>query len=60
MLLTTLALSFVAQSHVADALGRMDEPAGPSAALSSSLAGKLSPWLIVIGLALIGVAMLVA
>ncbi|PYR32585.1 MAG: hypothetical protein DMF92_01645 [Acidobacteria bacterium] len=59
LLLTALALSFVAQSHVADALSRMDEPAGPSAALSSNLAGKLSPWLIVIGLALIGVAMLV-
>ena len=60
LLLTALALSFVAQSQVADALSRMDEPAGQSAALASSVAGRLSPWLIVIGLALIGVAMLVA
>jgi hypothetical protein len=60
LLLTALALSFVAQSRVADALSRMDEPAGQSAAFASSVAGKLSPWLIVMGLALIGVAMLVA
>ena len=60
LLLAALALSFVAQSHVADALGRMDIPVGQSAAFPSSVAGKLSPWLIVIGLALIGVAMLVA
>ena len=60
LLLAALALSFVAQSHVADALSRMDGPAGQSAALPSSVAGQLSPWLIVIGLALIGVAMLVA
>jgi hypothetical protein len=60
LLLTALALSFVAQSHVADALSRMDEPAGQRVLLPSSVAGQLSPWLIVIGLALIGVAMLSA
>jgi hypothetical protein len=60
LLLTALALSFVAQSHVADALSRMDEPAGQRVVLPSSVAGTLSPWLIVIGLALIGVAMLSA
>jgi len=53
LLLAALALAFVGQSHVADGLSRIDEPA-----LASSVAGKLSPWLIVIGLALIGVAML--
>ena len=60
LLLAALALSFVAQSHVADALSRMDTPAGQSAALVSSAPGKLSPWLIVCGLALIGMAMLIA
>jgi len=60
LLLAALALSFVAQSHVADALSRIDEPVGQSAAVASSVAGKLSPWLVVIGLALIGVAMLAA
>src|SRR6267143_6358694 len=55
LLLAALALSFVAQSHVADALSRMDDPVGPSAAIPTSIAGQLSPWLVVIGLALIGV-----
>ena len=60
LLLTALALSFVAQSHVAIALSRMDEPAGQRVVLPSSVAGTLSPWLIVFGLALIGMAMLIA
>jgi hypothetical protein len=60
LLLTALALSFVAQSHVADALSRMDDPAGQRVVVPSSTAGQLSPWLIVIGLALIGMAMLIA
>ena len=60
LLLAALASTFVAQSHVADALSRMDEAIGHREAPVSSGAGKLSPWLMVIGLALVGVAALLA
>ena len=60
LVLAALASAFVAQSHVADALGRMDEASGHREAPVSSVAGKLSPWLVVIGLALVGIAALLA
>ena len=60
LLLAALASAFVAQSRVADALSRMDEANGRLEALQSGPAGKLSPWLMVIGLALVGVAALLA
>jgi hypothetical protein len=47
--------SFVAQSQVAESASRPDERA-----VDSGLAGAFALWLIVLGLALVGVAVLVA
>jgi hypothetical protein len=61
LLLAALATAFTAQSKVAaalDALAR-DEGAGPSRSISAGAAGALALWLIVGGLALIGVAVLI-
>ena len=58
LLLAALASALVAQSRVADALSRVDQANGGRETLQSGAAGKLSPWLIVIGLALIGIAVL--
>ena len=60
LLLAALASAFVAQSHVADAVSRVDEANGRRDVLRSGAAGTLSPWLMVIGLALIGIAALLA
>ena len=60
LLLAALASAFVAQSGVADALSRIDEANGGREALRPGAAGTLSPWLIVIGLALVGVAVMLA
>ena len=59
LLLAALASAFVAQSRVADALSRIEEANGNRDALRSGAAGTLSPWLIVIGLALVGIAVLI-
>jgi hypothetical protein len=60
LLVAALASAFVAQSRVADALSRMDEANDRREALRSGAAGRLSPWLIVIGLALVSVAVMFA
>jgi hypothetical protein len=59
LLLAALASSFAAQSRVGAALDRIDE-ARPPRDVGSGLAGALAPWLIVAGLAVIGVAVLIA
>ena len=58
-LLSALAASFSAQSRVARELGRMDDRAQTSE-VTGSLAGVLAQWLIVAGLATIGVSLLIA
>ena len=55
LLLAAFAASFVAQSQVAELAGRPDERA-----VDSGLAGAFALWLIVLGLALVGVAVLVS
>jgi len=59
LLLAAIAMAFVAQAQVADGLDR-GAAADPHAAASSGLAGGLALWLIVLALALVGVAVLVA
>jgi len=54
LLLGAFASSFVAQSHVAAAASRPD-----ARDVDSSVAGAFALWLIVLGLALVGVAVLV-
>ena len=49
-----VAASFVAQSQVAESASRPDQRS-----VDSSLAGAFALWLIVLGLALVGVAVLV-
>jgi hypothetical protein len=60
LLLGAVAASFVAQSTVASALDRLDERADRRDAASSGVAGALALWLIVLGLALAGLAVLIA
>jgi hypothetical protein len=60
LLLGAIAMSFVAQSQVAASLDRADAPAGRRDAVSSGTAGALALWLIVLGLALVGLAVLIA
>lgn len=55
LLLAAFASSFVAQSQVAESASRLDERA-----VDSGLAGAFALWLIVLGLALVGVAVLVS
>ena len=55
LLLAAFASSFVAQSQVAESASRPDERA-----VDSGLAGAFALWLIVLGLALVGVAVLVS
>jgi hypothetical protein len=55
LLLSAFASSFVAQSQVAESASRLDERP-----VDSGLAGAFALWLIVLGLALVGVAVLVA
>jgi hypothetical protein len=56
-LLTALATTFAAQSRVAAELGRMDDRS-TSAEITRSVAGVVSPWLIVAGLATIAISLL--
>jgi hypothetical protein len=56
-LLTALAAAFSAQSRVAEELGRMDDKSMTSE-ITRSVAGFITPWLIVAGLATIAVSLL--
>jgi hypothetical protein len=60
LLLAALGAAFAAQSAVGDALARIDEPGHRADAVSSGVAGVLAPWLILAGLALVGLAVLIA
>jgi hypothetical protein len=59
LLLLAFALAFAGQSRVSDALNRSDEPTGHRD-LAGGLSGELSVWFIVVGLGLVGLAVLVA
>lgn len=59
LLLGSLAASFVAQSAVSRGLSRVDDRAGADV-VSSGPAGTVAPWLIVLGLAVIGLGVLIA
>lgn len=63
LLLLALSLSFSAQARVGRALARIDEALAITARhddLTAGAAGALVPWLIVIGLGVIGLAVLLA
>jgi hypothetical protein len=60
LLLASLASAFVAQSQIGEALRRIDENSQRTDAASFGTAGAIAPWLTVVGLALIGVAVLIA
>lgn len=63
LLLGALGASFSAQSTIARALQRAGDEAAPLASSTTNLgglAGQIAPWLIVIGLALIGLAVLIS
>jgi hypothetical protein len=59
LLLAALSLSFAAQAQVGRALARIDDPAARHEDLTAGIGGALAPWLIVSGLAVIGLAVLV-
>jgi len=59
LLIAALASAFVAQSRVSHALDRIDDSTVRSDAVASGLAGVVAPWLVVAGLATIGVAILI-
>lgn len=59
LLLAALALSFVGQAHVTDMLARTNETSLRAEDLKPGSAGAV-PWLIVLGLAAIGAAVLLA
>lgn len=58
VLLAALALSFAGQAGVSDALARVD--LDRDHAVPATLGGRLAPWFVVVGLALVGVAVLMA
>jgi len=61
MLSAALAASFSAQGQVANAMGGAALPGStPNGAVSSGAAGAAAPWLIMAGLAMIGVSALIA
>src|SRR5436190_1259673 len=60
LLLGALAAAFLAQANVGAALGRIDETNVDQRPVEPGFAGTLAPWLIVIGLALVGVSVLIA
>ena len=60
LLLASLAAAFVAQSQIGEALRRIDESEQRTDAVSFGTAGAVAPWLTVFGLALIGLAVLIA
>jgi len=59
LLLVALSLSFAAQSSVSRALSRIDEPLARHDDLAGGTAGAFVPWLILVGLAVIGFAVLI-
>lgn len=59
LLLAALALSFAAQSRVGRALARFEDPIGRHDDLDGGAAGAFVPWLILCGLAVIGLAALI-
>lgn len=59
LLIGALAAAFVAQSRVAQTLDRIDDATLRSDAVASGLPGAMAPWLVVAGLAAIGVAILI-
>ncbi len=60
LLLASLAAAFMAQTQVGDALRKIDEGDERADVVSSGPAGAIAPWLTVIGLALVGLAVLIA
>jgi hypothetical protein len=60
LLLLAIAMSFTAQSQVAAALDRVGAIADRRDAITSGVSGALALWFIVLGLALVGVAVLIA
>lgn len=60
LLLAAIATSFVAQARVAAVLDRASDESKSADALASGIAGALPLWLIVLGLGLIGLAVVVA
>jgi len=60
LLLGAIAMSFTAQSQVAAALDHVGAIAARRDAISAGIPGALALWLIVLGLALVGVAVLIA
>jgi hypothetical protein len=59
LLLAALGAAFSAQTTIGRALGRVDENVNNPAAVMSSSAGAIAPWLIVAGLAAIALAVLI-
>ena len=59
LLLSAMAVSFQAQAQVAAALDRIGTIADRRDAISSGISGALALWLIVLGLALVGLAVLI-
>jgi hypothetical protein len=60
LLLASLAAAFAAQARVGGALRRIDETAYQPDPASSGASGAAAPWLMVIGLAFVGLAVLIA
>jgi hypothetical protein len=58
LLLAALATSLIGQSHVAEMMGRLEYPGAEQGPPSSGRAGATATWLIVAGMAVIGVAVL--
>ena len=58
LLVCAVVMSVVAQSQVGRALDRGDASADPRDAVAPGIAGALALWLIVVGLALVGLAVL--
>jgi hypothetical protein len=60
LLLSAIAVAFSAQSRVAASLNDAPGDTMPRDAVDSGPAGALAPWLVVIGLATVGLAVLIA
>jgi hypothetical protein len=58
LLLVALSCAFAAQSRVGDALRRAAVDATPPETIDGGRSGAIAPWLIVAGLALVGLAVL--
>ena len=60
LLIAALASAFMAQARVAHALDRVDAGMATSEAVAGGASGTIAQWLVVAGLAAIGVAALIA